>query len=132
MGRPRQPQSGEDADRFAEAIARLGERRLTWPELCERAGVDHSVADPLWRALGFPDVPPDEPAYTDDDVRALEIAAEGLGRLDGGERQEAIELRVREARAISAYLTRIGEIQVDTLLELQAHGLREQAITDAF
>ena len=122
----------EDVAAAAESLVRLGDRYLTWPELCSRAGVEHEVADRLWRALGFPDVPPDEPAYTDDDVRALEIAAEGLGRLDGGERQEAIELMVREARAISAYLTRIGEIQVDTLLELQAHGLREQAITDAF
>ena len=61
--------SGDPA-RLAEALARLGERKLTWPELCERAGVEHAIADPLWRALGFPDVPSDQSAYTDEDVRA--------------------------------------------------------------
>jgi adenylate cyclase len=116
----------------AERLVRLGERYLTWPELCDRAGVEHEVADRLWRALGFPDVPPDEPAYTDDDVRALDIAVQGLERLDGREHEEATELLVREARAISAYLTRISEIQVDMLLELQARGLREHTIRDAF
>jgi adenylate cyclase len=124
--------SPDEAAAAAERLVRLGNRYLTWPELCSRAGVEHEVADRLWRALGFPDVPPDEPAYTDDDVRALEIAGQGLERLDGREREQAIELMVREARAVSAYLTRISEIQVDTLLELQAHGLREHAISDAF
>jgi hypothetical protein len=45
-----------------EGLVRLGRRYLTWPALCRRAGVEHEVADPLWRALGFPDVPPNEPA----------------------------------------------------------------------
>jgi adenylate cyclase len=122
----------EDPGVAAERLVRLGERHLTWPELCRRAGVEHDVADRLWRALGFPDVPPDEPAYTDDDVRALEIAAQGLERLHGAERDAAVDLMVREARAVSAYLTRISEIQVDALLELGRHGLREHAISDAF
>src|SRR3954454_820551 len=113
MGRPRQPQSGEDADRFAEAIARLGERRLTWPELCERAGVEHAVADPLWRALGFPDVEPDVPAYTEQDVTALRLATEGLERVDGEERERALEFLVRDTRTLSSYLGRIAETLVD-------------------
>ena len=58
-----------------EALTRLGERLYTWPELCRLAGVEHAVADRLWRALGFPDVPADARVYTGDDVRALEIAA---------------------------------------------------------
>lgn len=115
-----------------ERLVRLGERHLTWPELCARAGVEHAVADRLWRALGFPDVRPDEPAYTDDDVRALALAAQGLDRLDGKRRAEAVELLVREARAVSAYLTRISEIQVDALFYLREYGLRGQAIADGF
>lgn len=51
---------------------------------------------------------PDEPQHTYDDVHALEIAAEGLERLSGEERRRAFELIVREARAISGYLTRIA------------------------
>jgi adenylate cyclase len=120
-----------DAAEAAERLARLGERDLTWPELCRRADVEHEVADRLWRALGFPDVPPDEPAYTNDDVRALEIAAQGLDRLRGDEREAAIELLVREAREISAYLTRISEVQIDAVVDLQRHGLREHAISEA-
>lgn len=128
-----QPRSSpDDVAATAERLVRLGERHLTWPELCRRAGVEHEVADRLWRALGFPDVPPDEPAYTDDDVRALEIAAQGLDRLKGPEREDAVELMLREARAISAYLTRISEIQVDTMYQLLERGLRERTISEAF
>src|SRR3954468_6675102 len=105
-------QSGLTGDDAAEAITRLGERRYTWPELCREAGVEHPVADRLWRALGFPDVPADEPVYTSEDVRALEIAAEGLDRLAGAEREAAVELMVHEARSVSAHLARIVEIQV--------------------
>ena len=122
--------SPDDVD-TSEAITRLGERRYTWPELCRLAGVEHSVADRLWRALGFPDVPPDAPVYTADDVRALKIAAEGLERLSGAERGEAIELIVREARNVSGHLGRIVEIEVETLRDLGRLGLRQEAVAQA-
>jgi hypothetical protein len=38
-----------------ERLVRLGPKELTWPEVCARAEISHEVADPLWRALGFPD-----------------------------------------------------------------------------
>src|SRR5437762_10958052 len=122
------PEWNDDVEAATERLARLGDRYLTWPELCRRAGVEHAIADRLWRALGFPDVPPDEPVYADDDVRALEIAAQGVERLRGEDRAAAVELIVREARSVSAYLTRITEIQVDTLSALQDLGLRQDAI----
>jgi class 3 adenylate cyclase/SAM-dependent methyltransferase len=122
--------SAGDVD-AAEAITRLGERRYAWPELCRLAGVEHPVADRLWRALGFPDVPPDAPVYTADDVRALEIAAEGLDRLTGAERDEAIDLMVREAQSLSGHLGRIVEIQVDTLQDFGRLGLRRGAVAQA-
>lgn len=111
---------------------RLGARRLTWPEVCEGAGVEHAVADLLWRALGFPDVPPDERAYTDDDLRALQIAAEGIGELTDGRREAALELVVGEARAVSAHLTRIAEIEVDAIAQMSELGLRERTVGQAF
>jgi adenylate cyclase len=120
--------ASEDGADIAEQIVRLGERRYTWPELNRLAGVEHAVADRLWRALGFPDVPPDDPAYTDDDVRALEIATEGLAGLSGAEREEAVELIVREARSASVHLARIAEIQVAGLGELSRLGLRQSAL----
>jgi adenylate cyclase len=121
----------EDANAVAEALARLGERDLTWPELCERAGVDHSIADRLWRALGFPDVPPGERVYTDDDVRALRLAAEGIERLSGEQRERAIEFIVSEARTVSGHIARIAEAQVDALTGLEQLGLREASRAQA-
>jgi adenylate cyclase len=113
-------------------LVRLGRRSLTWPELCRRAGVEHDVADRLWRALGFPDVPEDEPAYSEEDLRALRIAAEGVGELSEPDREAAVELIVREARTVSAHLSHIVEIQIDALSELQALGLRQRAVEAAF
>ena len=98
---------------------------------CERAGVEHAIADPLWRALGFPDVPPDEPAYTEDDVRALRIATEGLHRLKEEDRERALRFILREARTLSGYLARIAETQVDALAELRSLQLREGARAEA-
>jgi hypothetical protein len=49
-----------------ERLVRLGPKELTWPEVCARAEISHEVADQLWRALGFPDDPPHESAYTAD------------------------------------------------------------------
>jgi hypothetical protein len=125
------PKPSPDEVDAAEAIRRLGERRYAWPELCRLAGVEHSLADRLWRALGFPDVPPEAPVYTADDVRALEIATEGLDRLSRAERAEAVELMVREARNVSGHLGRIVEIQVETLGDLGRLGLRQGAAAQA-
>ena len=114
-----------------ERLVRLGARELTWPEVCSRAGVEHEVADVLWRALGFPDVSPDERAYTDEDVRALAIAAEGLDLLQGDRREAALQAIVREARMVGAHLTRVAEIEVDAMAEMRALGLRERMLDGA-
>src|SRR5436190_13727837 len=120
------PPPGEPVRDPVEALVRLGERHLTWPELCQRAGVEHPVADRLWRALGFPDVPPDAAVYTADDARALKIAAQGIERLTGAEREAALEVMEREARSIGAHLARIAEIEVEALGELGQRGIRQR------
>lgn len=122
------PEPGEDA---IEALVRLGPRTLTWPEVCERADVTHDLADVLWRALGFADVPAEERAYTDEDVRALAIAAEGVDSLDGEARASAVEAIVQEARMVSAHLTYVAEIEADSLARMRALGLREGALAEA-
>jgi adenylate cyclase len=114
-----------------ERLVRLGPKELTWPQVCARAGISHEVADPLWRALGFPDIPPDEPAYTTDDVRALRTAAEGIESLRGDHRRAALDAIVREARMVSSHMTRIAEIEVDSMAELGALGLRERVLAEA-
>jgi adenylate cyclase len=89
------------------------------------------VADVLWRALGFPDVPPDDKAYTEEDVRAMAIAAEGIGILRGDRRAAAVEAIVREARMVSAHLTQVAEIEVDAMAEMRGLGLRGQTFEEA-
>jgi adenylate cyclase len=119
-----------DAD-DVERLVRLGPKELTWPEVCARAGISHEVADRLWRALGFPDIPPDERAYTRDDVRALRIAAEGIESLRGDHRRAALDAIVREARMVSSHMTRIAEIEIESMAEVSALGLRERVLAEA-
>ena len=114
-----------------ERLVRLGPKELTWPEVCARAGISHDVADPLWRALGFPDIPPDQRAYTRDDIRALRIAAEGIESLRGDHRRAALDAIVREARMVSVHMTRIAEIEVESMAEVSALGLRGRVLAEA-
>lgn len=122
-------------DRTAEALDRLvdlGTPRFTGSEVAQRAGVDREVADRMWRALGFPDTDEHERAFTDQDVRALSIAAEGVERLDGERKDAAVELIVREARILSAYMASLAEVETEAIPALAALGLRNGMIADAF
>jgi adenylate cyclase len=105
-------------------------------EVCARAGVDREVGDALWRALGFPDVPEGVVAYTDEDARALRLAAEGLEELAPKARGEALQLILAEARVLSAHLAALAAIELDAMAALHARGLRhrliEQASEDGF
>jgi adenylate cyclase len=118
---------GDDVER----LVGLGPKELTWPQVCARARVSHEVADPLWRALGFPDIPPEESAYTMDDVRALRIAADGIESFRGDHRRAALDAIVREARMVSSHMSRIAEIEVESMAELAALGLRARVLAEA-
>lgn len=48
-----------------------GARRYTMQDLAERGGTDVETARAVWRAIGFPDMPDDRPAFRDTDVAAL-------------------------------------------------------------
>lgn len=58
---------------FAEG-ALPHERKFTADELAEEAGVDAGLARRLRRAMGLPDVPDDEAAFFEEDLRALQKA----------------------------------------------------------
>ena len=61
------------------AVALLGsEPEFTKLDVCELAGIDEERADSLWRAMGFPDVPDDEIAFTQRDVDAVRGALDLL------------------------------------------------------
>jgi adenylate cyclase len=100
-------------------------------EVCLRAGVDREVGDALWRALGFPDVPEDVLAYTEEDARALRLATEGLEELEPEARAGALQLILQEARVLSAHLAALAATELDAMAALQARGLRGRLIEQA-
>ena len=50
-----------------------GEPRYTFAEACRRASFEVETAKRFWRALGFPDAPPDERLFRDEDVETIII-----------------------------------------------------------
>lgn len=93
--------SGSSGDSL-ELLVGFGEPTLDNEQVCELG--DRDVADRLWCALGFPDVPEGELAFTDEDARALRLATEGFAQLTSDQREEAFDLMLHEARIISASL----------------------------
>jgi adenylate cyclase len=80
---------------------------LTGSQVAEAAELPQDVARRLWRALGFPDVPDEEPAFTEADVAAL-IAAKGLIQLGLPDAETAVQM----ARVIGSSMARIAEAEV--------------------
>jgi adenylate cyclase len=99
--------------------------------VCRRAGADRDVADRLWRALGFPNVPEGEIAFTEDDARALELATEGLADLPSQSGDAAVELAVHEARIVSAHLAGLAETELDAIEAMTRLGFRREVVKEA-
>src|SRR3954452_23003667 len=129
--KPREPADVQATLAASERLTDLGSPHLTGDEIAQRAGVDREVGDRLWRALGFPDTGKDERVFTDQDVRALRIATEGLDRLSGEKWERAVELIVREARVLSAHLADVAEIEIDAMGAMRALGLRQETLATA-
>lgn len=90
----------------------LGEQpSLTRHEVSGRSGVTVETAIERWRALGFPTIDDDRPAFTDEDVEALEVSERlvEVGVLS--------EDTVRSfARALGQSFARLADWQVRLLL----------------
>jgi adenylate cyclase len=119
-----------DAD-DVERLVRLGPKVLTWPEVCAPGADQPRGGGSALAGSRLPDIPPDEREYAEDDVRTLQIAAEGIESLRGAHRRAALDAIVREARMISFHLTRIAEIEIESMAELSALGLRERVLAEA-
>ena len=104
-----------------------GEARYTSKELASAAGVDFELADRLWRAMGFADVPDDEPVFVDDDLAALRMATDALSQLVP---DAAI---VYQTRVMAAALSRVAEVVSDNIVgnldALFRSGVTEQEIS---
>jgi adenylate cyclase len=90
---------------------------LTREDVAARAGVDLDEARAIWAALGFPEVPPGEPAFTERDVDALRTA---FAIRDSG--FVAPDTLLVLARAMGQGLARLAEAQVE-VTRGQAAGL---------
>jgi adenylate cyclase len=104
----------------ADELALVAARHLTFPgsrqlrpaDVWERAGVGEATARSLWRAMGFPDVPDDDRAFTDADVEALRVAVHLFDQVDMSE-----TVMLQQARVMSQAVARIAEShQLDHIL----------------
>jgi adenylate cyclase len=108
-----------------------GASRYTRGEVVEQVGVELDNAKRYWRALGFPDLPDDERAFTDADVEALRTLKQLIeqGVID---KEVALQL----ARVFGQSLSRMAEAQVGAMRArieepLRQAGASETEIADA-
>src|SRR5436305_11974054 len=87
-----------------------GDARYTQGEVVERVGFDLDEARRYWRALGFPDIPEGEPAFTDSDVEALKTLKEltDQGVVD-------VEVALQLARVFGQSLSRMADSTIATI-----------------
>jgi adenylate cyclase len=88
-----------------------GERRYTVREIAAAAGSDLATVKAVWRAIGFPDIPDDVPAFTESDLRTLRAFVERFDHpwlIDW-----SMERALSQARVASSALARVADSIVD-------------------
>lgn len=116
---------------LVDALTRIDPPTYTGPQVAERAPTSREIADRLWRALGFPDIPDDRPAFTDDDLRALRLATTGLSDLAPERQAEALDMIVQEARTLSSYLADLAEAELGFASHMLRLGIRAAVLAQA-
>ncbi len=93
------------------------EHRYTQAEVSNLTGMELDLARRFWRALGFPDVEPDEAMFTDLDIEALVILRSmmDLGVTD-------VDTSLQFARVIGSSMARIAEAEVSPTVRGMALG----------
>jgi adenylate cyclase len=107
---------------------RSGRQRYDAEEAAARAGMERELSIRLWRALGFPDVPPGIRVFTDDDVKTLVMLRKQL-ESSTYTPEESVVMLVQQVRLISSAQARIAELFSEQLTE-QLHGAKERGLTD--
>lgn len=109
-----------------------GPRIYTAAQLAERAGTDAATAQAMWRAIGFPDLPADLPAFTERDADALRSLAHRIESpwfIDWN-----LDRAVSLARVLSSSFARIADAETDDLARsfASAHelGLGDEQLAD--
>jgi adenylate cyclase len=109
------PPAGAEARDALERLLLDGPRRYTRLQIAEMAGMPPERTQRLWRALGFADVPDEDPVFTDADVAAL-------GRLEALIESGFVgpETEASIARAMGQSLSRLADWQTDMLADVLA------------
>jgi adenylate cyclase len=95
-----------------DTITGGGDHRYTLDELEELTGVDRETLRTLYRALGVPEPPPDERAFTSDDVAAMRIVNRLLSRSDFD-----AQVVLQMTRVVGSAMARVAEAQVSAALQ---------------
>ncbi len=98
-----------------------GRPRYTFAEACRRAGFDVDTAKRLWRALGFPDAPPEERLFRDEDVETIITMRQQIDSTIVPVGENYVEL-VQIVRVVAGSLAKIAEVESDAL----ANAVRER------
>jgi adenylate cyclase len=106
---------GSSAQEALERLLLDGPRRYTRLQVAEMAGMAPERTQRLWRALGFPDVADDDPAFTDADINALAVLST---LIDSGFVGPDTEASI--ARAVGQSLSRLADWQTDMLADALA------------
>lgn len=104
-----------------------GVRKYTQADVAARAGTDVETARAVWRAIGFPDLPDDLPAFTDADVAALRGL---LDRVASPWLYWSPEQALAQARITSSALARIADAESDDLVR-SITAARQDGLDDA-
>lgn len=99
-----------------------GSAQYTRDELIGRAGFDYQRAQKLWQAMGFPQAEDDARAFTDKDLRALEVAKE---LQDSGLIDERLMLVL--ARAMAQTISRLADAHVAAYVDYLAENSGAEA-----
>lgn len=90
-----------------------GARRYTMHELARRGGTDIETARAVWRAIGFPDMPDDRPAFRDTDVAALRAFLRTFA--NPWIEDWSLDRALRQARVLGASLARSADAVTDEI-----------------
>lgn len=125
-----QTAAAEGIDGIRRLVARYisfpGARRYTPLQVYEKSGVDEETSRALWRAMGFPVVPDDEPAFTDADVEALELATRLFQRTDMDQ-----TIVLQQARSLGQAAARIAASHQEVIAEVIPDGDPVRAAEEA-
>lgn len=94
-------------DRFV-----FDEPRYTTSEIFERSPIDDERTSELWRSLGFPDPPEDEPFFTDADVQILGVLSDMVQR-----GASDLDLLIGMTRVIGQSMARFAAAQAEIYTE---------------